>query len=193
MSLAMTLAGISESALAKKPVPPPPPSTTPSYYFIDSSNPPKVIGKALDLSTFFSSGTALLNVSGPSGAKSLTIDINRSSLLPSGSLYFESADCSGTAYVLQPGIEGFPGLGTRNYAVIPGYDGATQTGAFLYVADASTSNTISTGSYAYSMTLGAAGYVFDCFSSASEATVFPAVFYGNLYDTYKPPFDVVVP
>lgn len=200
VSLAMVLAGISESASAKKPLPPPPASSTPSFYFVDSSNPPKVIGKAVSL-VHEGSGLALIAVVGPNGrTEEILVNVQKqimSSFSNMSVAYFESADCSGTAYVAAVSSPPpFPGNGPLFALLQPNeYPVVTLGHSMLFVATQSTSQTINAQSVASTLTPGPSGDELDCntFGTPYPIEAVPSEFFGNIYETYHQPFDVVYP
>jgi hypothetical protein len=196
VSVVLVFAGISGSAVAKKPVNPP--TSTAAPYFIDSSNPPKILGKAVSIESEFMIGYVFLSVIAPDGrGKNVTVAVGRSGFSTfSSSLVFESEDCSGTPFVSYGGRPPLPGLGPLA-VVMQGdpspNDGVGQTGALLFVATGGAAQSIAVRSTAYAMTLEAAAFSFVC--QAADWTLdaaLPFEPYGNLYDSYLRPYDIVI-
>jgi hypothetical protein len=195
-SLTMALVGISESVSAKKPQPPSP--STPSFYFVDSSNPPKVIGKALSLINQFGTvGLASVPVVAPSGHKAtilLTVAGRQfNPYVGNTAVYFESQDCSGTPYIYYPSYNfDLAGVGPV-YSIVQSPI-PNPNASLLFVATQTAPQQIDSQSSAQEIGLGLAGYELSCSTyTQQQLLVLPAEFYGNLFDRYVPPYGVVMP
>jgi hypothetical protein len=72
-------------------------------------------------------------------------------------------------------------------------DGVGQTGALLFVATGGGAQSITARSTAYAMTLDGSNFSFDCqAASGTLDAALPFEFYGNLYEVYRRPYDVVI-
>lgn len=198
LSIAVMSVGFSGSVSAKKPPPPPPAPSTPSFYFVDSSNPPKVIGKALSVTYKFDLvGLALVPVVAPSGHQAtILLDVAGMQFSPFSNsiVFFESQDCSGTPYIYSvPNQSGALAGAGPAYAIVQSPI-PNPSAAFLFVATQTSPQQFESQSYANEVALGLTGYELNCVTVAQQpGPVLPAEFYGNLFNTYHPPFDVVVP